>query len=376
MNLSNLCTLGLILLLTACASTKVEIDTEKTAFIPLVQFNKQLEINLNQKNFAFVDAHIPISKIVEKIKRDHADVGLTSAALTNTAITIKKTYLTLLQAYQTNSPWHYLSTETQNPDYNISHYRVDMGESGYAYVDLFLTKKANKIVDVYLTSTAFTTLNFIMEFNKMIGNPTKDPLYVGHEAALESVITAAHNGNILELKQSWTQLPESIQTSPILVDYLLRRVSALAKELGDLFKPELIATLNKMGKTTSILEAYFVERKNYSAAIAAINSLPPAALNDVKMQNELAMLYALIKEYDIAIKYSHNALLASPYDLEAFLVLLQVSLMANNFELTTQTIDVIASRFEIESITNMLLELDNSEDYIQSPEFSAWQTAP
>ncbi|GEM_PF-3353071 len=371
----------LCLILSACGSTQQQTkpaqlvkQQAKTKDLAVLNFNLKLEQSLNNKQLDLFKSSIDDEKILTEIKRKYSSPYLKPKDYQLRAKTVSGAITTLVANHinKGSSEWYYLySTQIGSSDY-LSHYRISFGDAGYIYMDFYLDLNSLKIYDVQNLYSPYSTLDFLIQYTDFIEIELTNFDNLEHKLKVMELIVSLERGQIKKATSAFNQLVETYRNKPILLDYVQRKLATMSAAQSQPILADLIKAYQSFGEFPGMLEAHFVEFEAYTSAIQSILQLPDSALKDVKMQSELAILNAYEGNYKQAIHHSHQAVLADPLDLEAYVAMLQVSLYSQDYELAVKAMDVINSKFDATLDQAILADFDKSDAFIMSAEYKNW----
>ncbi|NQZ07901.1 MAG: hypothetical protein HRT35_12130 [Algicola sp.] len=91
------------------------------------------------------------------------------------------------------------------------------------------------------------------------------------------------------------------------------------------------------------------------------------------IQGELMALYAHNGQTENALKHAMNLLYSDPKNLMSYVLALVVTLQSDEHLLTTQVLDVLIGKFDIEVSEQWLNLVSNADKFMASKEFADWQ---
>lgn len=337
--------------------------------------NNSYENAINQWNWGVIEKKINLENIISYLSTSDSEVigayplGVESAKV---APALKKSYMSLLKKLSKNeSSWLYLNSDEKPTGYIASHYRVTLGnDAGYVYVDLVLDPEEFTIVDVKNWGGIYSSAEL------MVGTLNSDLIKMKNQSTLSQLYTSVQNGDALKLKAAWLSLDERYKRDKIFLDVATRIFSENSSLVGADFIEEFISYYPEEWTLPLSLESYYLDKENFAKALECLESLPPHARGDSKMLSEQAAIYMLMKEYEPAWQHSQQAILADPYDTEAYFIMLQISLATNNHKISSQLLHLLEKRFNMGNWEAVMKELKHSETFVQSEYFTEFTNKP
>lgn len=331
----------------------------------LLAFNQQLEQQLNQEPLAALQQQIDVLSIARHLRLKHPEQFANPLNTAKVAADLKQQLVSGMAEMSQIFRWHYLRSETFSDGKIAAYYRLD-SDDGYSYVTLWLEPESYQIYDFHSVSYAFSALDFVGQFTQLFSQ------HAAAQPLLTELVKALQNNQMEKALQLYNGLDEPIRANLALTDFLLRKYSQIPAD-GDAQMQKIITlALAQLGKSSLLLEAHFIQQDNFAEAIRIVESLPLFAREDAKMQSELAILHAYNRQYDAAIMYGHQAILAEPNEQEAYFVMLQVSFLAADYALSLDLINVLMAKFDLAIEQGVLAEFEESEGFIASGEYQSW----
>ncbi|WP_143872126.1 tetratricopeptide repeat protein [Catenovulum sediminis] len=345
---------------TACSNTSNQpansepVTNNTSKILKPVQFNYLFETALNDKNWRFINKHLTNDSIVQYIRDQFPDYLPT----VSTTATLKSTYSTLITNHSLEeSGWYYLFSE-KTEDYLISHYRVDMDSAGYVYLDFYLSPDTFHILDIKNVSTIFSSAELIIGLAQLAVSEK--------QKSLLPLMQATRNKDTAQIKRLWPMLSETHKNNLYLLDVMLRNIATQHTSFDNKMVMDILNRMPDSHNPPMAFEDYFIQKEDYDSALKSIDNMPLFAQQDVKLLSERATLYWLKGELELAHHYAHQALVADPYDLEAYLIFLQISIVKKDYPLAIELMDVLESRFLLTECSEVLPEIEGHQDFMQS----------
>jgi tetratricopeptide (TPR) repeat protein len=157
----------------------------------------------------------------------------------------------------------------------------------------------------------------------------------------------------------------------VLNDFLLRKYSQMQND-SPAFMAALISSYEQQNLTSLLFESYYIQQDNFTQAIKMVARLPEFARQDSKMLSELAILYAYNQDFEPAVLHGRHAIFAATNDNEAYFVLLQVSLLAKDYDLSIEIIEVLMSKFNFIMGQDVIAQFDDSANFLRSDQYQQW----
>ncbi|MEP1385605.1 MAG: hypothetical protein ABJK64_17630 [Paraglaciecola sp.] len=365
----------LIIVISGCQSTNVEVPTPKIELKPLelnastlFTFNIQLETALNNTDLVFLENQISTSLITEKLTKRAPQLFFTSQQVNKTASQFKNKIIESVTLFTKEFNWEYLYSETDSQGQVASYYRLETSE-GYNYFTIWLNPNTFQIFDFHPVSFELSGLNFLISFTSLMSENSAGD----NKQLVDDLLVAVQSQNIQEIVKVYKKSEDSISPKGALDDFVLRSIGQFsANENYTQLIEFIIGNFEKRGKASLMFEGYYFQNKNFKAAINAVNSIQQFALMDSKMQSELAMLYGYDNNHTLAAKHARAAILSNPLDEEAYFVLLQVAFFSEDHHLATEVIDVLIAKFDYIIDTELISSLENHQAFLKSDIFATW----
>jgi hypothetical protein len=364
-------------LLSACASDGpdspyIAVDdamVNKTAPKALTrfQFNQQLEQDLNTKNASQLQNKIDVLSIAKQLRFIQPQQFANPLATAKAAAELKQQLVVGMLDLSNTFTWRYLYSEIFSDNKIAAYYRIDNDE-GYSYITFWQDANDYKIFDFHPVSFHYSALHFVSEFTQLFSK------YSSRQAQLSNLIIAIQKNELDKALTYYQSLDADIKVEPALTDFLLRKYSQMENESSE-FKAALIENYEQQNLNSLLFESYYIQQDNFTQAIKMIQGLPHFALTDSKMQSELAILHAYNQDFTQAILFGRQAIFAEPNENEAYFVLLQVSLLAKDYSLSIELINVLISKFEFVMGQEVIAEFDDSDNFMRSEEYQQWRKA-
>ncbi|KXI27392.1 tetratricopeptide repeat protein [Paraglaciecola hydrolytica] len=359
----------------ACSSTKVNNAQATSTNVPnlapaklsLLQFNQQLEQELNQDPLSSLQSKIDVLSIARHLRLKHPEQYANPLNTAKVAADVKQQLISgMLDVSQTFS-WHYLRSETFKDNSLAAYYRID-SDGGYSYVTLWLEPDSYQIYDFHSVSYAFSALDFVGKFSQLFTQ------YTNSQSQLNNLVKALQMNELDEAVRIYNNLDPLVKNDAALHDFLLRKYSQLPAENAKKLQTIVLANLEQPGKSSLLFEAHYIQLDNFAAAIKMVEGLPLFALQDSKMQSELAILHAYNRQFESAVSYGRQAILAEPNQREVYFVLLQVSFLAKDYGLSLALMDVLVAKFNYVMSPQVISEFEDGLSFIESGEYQSWLT--
>ncbi|WP_289027809.1 hypothetical protein [uncultured Paraglaciecola sp.] len=365
----------LIIVISGCQSTNVEVPTPKIELKPLelnastlFTFNTQLETALNNTDLVFFENQISTSLITEKLTKRAPQLFFTSKQVHKTASQFKNKIIESVTLFTEEFNWEYLYSETFSQGQVASYYRLETSE-GYNYFTIWLNPNTFQIFDFHPVSYELSGLNFLISFTSLMSENSAGD----NKQLVDDLLVAVQSQDIREIVKIYERSEDTISPKGALDDFVLRSIGQFAtNENYTQLIESIIGNFEKRGKTSLMFEGHYFQNKNFKAAINAVNSIQPFALMDSKMQSELAILYGYDNNHTLAAKHARAAILSNPLDEEAYFVLLQVALFSEDHDLATEVIDVLIAKFDYIIDSELISSLENHQAFLKSDIFATW----
>lgn len=361
--------------LSACAATSSQETTSiSNQALPLsateptalssFEFNQGLEQDLNNKNLNSLQNKVDELIIAKELRAVQPQQFANPLATAKAAADLKQQLVSGMLELSNTFTWRYLRSANLENDKIAAYFRID-SEEGYSYITLWQQANSNKIYDYHPVSYGFSALNFVGAFSQLFTQ------YSSRKAQLSNIVLALQKNELDKIAALYQDLDPDIKTEPALVDLLLRKYSQTPQGSPALQKA-LISFYEQQQLTSLLFESYYLQQDNFAQAIKIIENLPDFARQDSKMQSELALLHAYNQDFAQAVLCGRQAILAEPNDNEAYFVLLQVSLLAKDYPLSIELIDVLMTKFDYIIGQDVITGFDNSDNFIRSDEYQQW----
>ncbi|WP_340679126.1 hypothetical protein [Paraglaciecola sp.] len=328
-------------------------------------FNQQLEQDLNANLLTTLQSKIDVLSIAKHLRLLYPAQFANPLNTAKAAADVKQQLVAGIADISTVFSWHYMHSEVLNDNSLVAYYRID-SDSGYSYVTFWLEPDSYKIYDFHSVSFAFSALDFVGKFNQLfINNPESQP-------QLNNLVKALQVNDIEAAFTIYHNLAPTVKTNRALSDFLLRKYSQLSATEAQAMKTIVLPIFEQAGHSSLLFEAHYIQLDNFAAAIKMVKGLPLFALQDSKMQSELAILHAYNREFEPAINYGRQAIMAEPNQHEAYFVLLQVSFLAKDYGLSLDLMNVLVSKFDYIMGRKVISEFEESDSFIASNEYQDW----
>ena len=368
--------LSSLLLAALCGCTVVPVSTEvkpqTSQPVPaekpatgLLAFNQQLEYELNSDPLSTLQQRVDVLSIAKHLRLKFPQQFFNPLNTAKVAADLKQQLISGMVEMSQSFQWHYLRSETFADGEIAAYYRLDSDE-GYTYITLWLEPENHHIYDLHSVSYTFSTLDFVGQFTSLFSQ------YGSTHPKLAELIKSLQNQQIEASLALYNGLDEQVRRNPALTDFLLRLFSQVSADNKLQIQDMIVTALTQVGKNSLLFESGFIQQDNFVEAIKIVQNLPLFALQDAKMQSELAILHAYNREYDAAIRHGRQAILAEPNVQEAYFVMLQVSFLARDYALSVDLINVLKAKFELAMEQNVLAEFEESDGFIHSDEYQSW----
>lgn len=368
--------LNSLLLVALCGCSVTPLDTAVTpqtnAQVPLeknagslLAFNQQLEQQLNQDPLPALQQRIDVLSIARHLRLKYPQQFANPLNTAKVAADLKQQLVSGMVDMSQTFRWHYLHSETLSDSSIAAYYRLD-SDDGYTYVTLWLEPESYQIYDFHSVSYAFSALDFVGQFTLLFSQ------HADAQPLLAELTKALQNNQIEKSLQLYNSLDETIRHDAALTDFLLRLYSQIPADSNAQIQNIILTALAQTGQNSLLFESSFIQQDNFAEAIKIVQSLPLFALQDAKMQSELAILHAYNREYETAIMYGRQAILAEPNHQEAYFVMLQVSFLARDYALSLDLINVLTAKFDLAIEREVLAEFEESDGFIASGEYQSW----
>jgi hypothetical protein len=129
----------------------------------------------------------------------------------------------------------------------------------------------------------------------------------------------------------------------------------------------------RQGNQTHIKMIEAFESKNLEKAISVLSDSKDALKNTYVVQGELMALYAENGQTENALKHAMNLLYRNPKNMMSYVLALVATLQSDEHLLTTQILDVLIGKFDIEITKPWLNLLSNADNFLASSVFADWQ---
>ncbi|SFD15095.1 hypothetical protein [Pseudoalteromonas denitrificans] len=364
--------------LQACVTTKeVPLSSVSDSFskkdpkLTIFKFNQLLEKALNEQDTEFLKQQLNIKAINKKIHLKHPYLLNTQNKAYKLSNTLATNYLSALMGVSNLFTWQYLFSTTDIDGDYIAHYRLNSDE-GYNYLDIYLTHDDFKIVDQHSLSFEYSAIDFVYQISELMLNTARDKELQHEVKSLKELFSAIKKGDFDTFQSIYKELDSSLKKELVIGEFLLRMMGKLPAIQAQLFWPEVVKFYEKINKDSLSFEGHYFEKKNYMKAIKSIFTLPEHALQDSKMQSELALLYAYEKSFERSYAAATNAIIAEPYNTEAFIVLLQVSFISKNYAISLDVIDVLNAKFNFKMTEEEIKTLEEASGFLTSEVYATW----
>ena len=364
----------LLAVLCGCSVVPVNTEVKPQSIQPapvdkpatgLLAFNQQLEYELNSEPLSSLQQRVDVLSIARHLRIKFPQQFFNPLNTAKVAADLKQQLVSgmveMSQAFQ----WHYLHSKTFSNGDIAAYYRLD-SDDGYTYITLWLEPENYQIYDLHSVSYTFSTLDFVGQFTLLFSQ------YGSTHPKLSELIKSLQNKQIEASLALYNGLDEQVRRNPALTDFLLRLYSQVSSDNTLQIQNMLVTALTQVGKHSLLFESGFIQQDNFVEAIKIVQSLPLFALQDAKMQSELAILHAYNREYDAAIRHGRQAILAEPNVQEAYFVMLQVSFLARDYALSVDLINVLMAKFALAMEPRVLAEFEESDGFINSGEYQSW----
>ena len=358
----------------ACSSTPVvQVDSSKTnqsvaqavANPSLMQYNQQLEQELNVGDVATLQNKIDVLSIAKHLRLKHPTQFSNLLNTAKVAADIKQQLLAGIIDISQSFNWHYLHSEILQDQSVVAYYRID-SDASYSYVSLWLEPQSYKIYDFHSVSYAYSALDFVGKFSQLFS------LNVAAQPQLNALVKSLQTNEILETVKIYQSLAPALQNDGALNDFILRQYSQLSANNAQILQKIILPVLEQPGHSSLLFEAHYIQLDNFAAAIKMVEGLPLFALQDSKMQSELAILYAYHNDFVSAMKHGRQAILAEPNQIEAYFVMLQVSFLAKDYALSLDLMNVLVAKFDYKMGPDVIAEFEESYSFLASAEYKSW----
>ena len=289
--------------------------------------NQQLEQDLNSGLLATLQSKIDVLSIAKNLRLKHPEQFANPLNTAKVAADVKQQLVVGIADISKAFSWHYMHSEVLNDNSLVAYYRID-SDAGYSYVTFWLEPESAKIYDFHSVSYAFSALDFVGKFTQLF---TDNP---DAQQQLNNVVKALQANDSAALIKAYNTLAPEVRANRALNDFVLRKYSQLPNGEALGIKQILLPILEHPDYSSLLFEAHYIQLDNFAAAIKMVKGLPLYALQDSKMQSELAILHAYNREFVPAINYGRQAIMAEPNQYEAYFVLLQVSFLAKDYGLS------------------------------------------
>lgn len=350
--------------LTDTISPTEQQSEDKVKQLSRVQFNLALERDLNEQNLSSLQSKVDVLSIAQHLRQLQPEQYTNPLVTAKTAADLKQELVYGMLELSQLFTWKYLNTETFADHTMAAYFRID-NDAGYSYITLWVDDESFKVFDFHPISFQFSALTFIGEFTQLFNK------YNDRQTQLSLILFAVQLNDWDELVKLYTVLDADIKAEPALNDFLLRQYGQFQGESPS-FKKMLISTFEQQGMSSLLFEPHYIQQDNFSQAIKMVESLPPFARNDSKILSELAILHAYNQNFTQAVFYGRQAIQAEPDANEMYIVLLQVSLLAKNYDLSIELLDVLTNKFDFAMSKALILEFDEGDNFLRSDEYHQW----
>lgn len=340
----------------------------------LLMSNYELERTLRDKDWQAVSKIIGDKSISEQFNARYPSEFASVSKRYAIASQIKKTLLDLLKNHANfvGGGLYYLYSEPATESSYISHYVADVGDAGYVYLDMHWDKETLTIFDIDNLMTNASTMEFLANFSIFYDSLAIREDLKSNKQNIEKVISLLIKDDVKSAHELWSALPRMVRADASFLDFVSRKLAASQSLDARPYMKDIVTIYGSLNNVPSSYEGYFVQSEDYKSAMKVLRNLNLSAYQDVKIQNEMAMLYALDENYEQAIHHSHQAILSAPYDPEAYFVLLQITLFAQDYDTALKVLDLLKTRFEVEHVELALSELEAYQPFLESDKFKSW----
>ncbi|MDP5130670.1 MAG: hypothetical protein NWQ54_07285 [Paraglaciecola sp.] len=342
-------------------TTQAEI-TDKT--LSPFQFNQGLQQDLNNNNSAGLQSKIDVLSIAKQLRNIQSTQFSNPLVTAKTAADLKQQLVSGMLELSTSFTWRYLHSEEKADNKLAAYYRIE-SEGGYSYVTFWLEQDSYKIYDFHPVSFYYSALDFVGEFTQLFSK------YSHKQGQLSNLILAIQKNQWDKTISLYQAIDADIKAEPALNDFLLRKYSQMQGD-NPQFTNVLMSAFEQQGLSSLLFESLYIQQDNFNQAIKMVEGLPQYARQDSKMLSELAILHAYNQDFRSAILFGRQSIMAGPNENEAYIVLLQVSLLAKDYALSIELMDVLSSKFNFLMGQGVIAEFDESDTFLRSDEYKLW----
>lgn len=256
----------------------------------------------------------------------------------------------------------------------VSHYQI-MGGDKMLDVDLYIDKTSKTIFDIKEPMFQYSSVEMVTKvldrLFELYDIEDRGSAFV-YNKFLEH-INAYRQGNQTHIKmmEAFGTLPDSLKNNVVVAELLVRAMALGETNVQN--RIEIYKMLAQYHPDQAWLEGYYYEIKSVEKAISVLSDSNEAVKATYVMQGELMALYAEDGQTENALKHAMNLLYKDPKNLMSYVLALVATLQGDEHLLTTQILDVLMGKFDIEITKPWLNLVSNADKFIDSPEFADWQ---
>jgi tetratricopeptide (TPR) repeat protein len=167
-------------------------------------------------------------------------------------------------------------------------------------------------------------------------------------------------------------LDPEFKKSDVIYDYLLRLLARLPKESAI----EFVNLIQKNIKYKSILlQPYLESYLNIYDDVEKIKyfeNMLNFSQHDSHTLTLLSLLYARQGNFKTALSLGKEAVYKTPLDEVVYWNLLEVTIMAKRYELSTKVLRVLYEKFDVQLNNEIQAELEQFPDFVESDQYKIW----
>ncbi|WP_432459036.1 hypothetical protein [Agarivorans sp. QJM3NY_25] len=374
----------LLVLLQACASTDAEQTntqqrnsglelstgqmaepaprTAKPVELYSEQFFLNFESALNQQTEDALSSKIDYDKMIEYFIGTKDLNASAKENLNRLFSTVSEGMITGMKQTP-DMEWMYIGSQTGNNGSFISYYRAAHHDLLAYYQFTWLNGVIVDVVNLALGAGISSGFDFIQESSRtnVYSHKQLDNLGLFFKYLEDS----RYN----QMLRTYNLMPKRFQQQDSILGVLLRvRDSVPNRELP-------VALSRSLARHKTIHPRYFLyyyEQKKYELALACLAAYPEPVVKDVRIQVEMASLQDALGESQLAETMLVDSILKQPYQPDAYLALLHLSMKTQQNEQAELLLKVLYDRFSVAYSKQSLLELEAGNSFITTANYQRY----
>jgi hypothetical protein len=370
-----------LLLLNGCKTTS---DLGLVATTPIVfvqldsveQINNRIEQMIQQGDSEALSKVVAVELAPSRLPISIHESNQPSFAVKANIVTLNQQASKTISSIANLGGLRYMYSEDHNDQVWASHYQL-IGDLMFDFT-LYIDKSSYRIIDWKQHPYHFSFMQMVVEVDDLMFELYDSSNYYAIMAynRLTKTSMAYESGaaSYQQFADAFKALPVELKTHKVIADLVAKVINITESNLDNRLAME--ALLAEYHGHELFLNFYYYQQQNFTQAIDNILAIKDSWLTGSVAQQELINFLIASHRYEEAISQAQDLVKQLPDVTLSHIILLRVTLLAQQHEMTTKTLINIERRFDFNVTPKWLRTMGNASAYIASAEFARFSQQP